>query len=246
MVGASTIVGLLVGGIVSLDRHDVVLPQAPTGLTATATTCAPPRCDRTVSAVALRWTAPTDGSITGFRVRRDGSPIPDGNDLPAATTEFVDHGVTAGARHEYAVIATSPEGDSPSSDGLDVQVPLPPLRAAQLRGLYEVTLVVRDAVQPHVALGYPDPEARRAPDDHMGVPAALRRGPGRVPDGMDRDDRGCCGPWRRVVRPGLRTRGSLPRREAASLAHRGAADPPHDAAMLGGAWSVVASAVRTP
>jgi hypothetical protein len=146
VVGGAAIVGLLVGGLMRLDRPDAVkVASGPTGLTATARTCAPPQCDRIASTITLAWNAPADPAFTGFRVLRDGAPVPGVSALPASAAGFTDQGVTAGSTHDYAVVATGPGGDSAPSDAATVVAPLPPLPAAQLVGIYDVTLVVQSA-----------------------------------------------------------------------------------------------------
>ena len=146
VVGGAAIVGLLVGGLMGQGRRTASPPAPPTGLRAAARTCAPPRCDHIDSTITLGWTAPADPALTGFRILRDGSPIPGGTVLPSAATGFADRDVTPGGRHEYVVVATGPGGDSPPSNPAAAVAPLPPLQAAQLMGIYDVTLVVRSAV----------------------------------------------------------------------------------------------------
>lgn len=237
-MGALTIAGLLVGGVVALDRQDVELPPPPTGLTAAARTCAPPECDRLVSTVILTWNAPGDPAITGFRVVRDGSPIPGGSDLPVASTEYVDQQVTAGERHSYVVVTAGPDGISAPSNGVEAQAPLPPLRAAQLRGIYEVTLVVRRATNLKSLSGIPSPR----PGEHRTTTWGFQ-------PLCEADEGACPAGW--TGRSGmLRARGVVwsgrlfgpeascadGRREPSPIVVRLEA---RDAAMVAGTWSVV-------
>jgi hypothetical protein len=144
VVGASTIVGLLAGGIITLNStHDAALPMAPEDLTAAARTCVPPACGAILSTVTLRWTLPEDPSTTGLQVLRDGATPLAAAGLPPGTTEFVD--MAPGQAHSYAVRTTGGDGDSPLTSGVKATLPLPPLRAAQLRSVYDVGLVVDEA-----------------------------------------------------------------------------------------------------
>jgi len=146
VVGASTIVGLLAGGIITLSNtHDATLPKAPENLTAAARTCMPPACGAILSTVTLRWTLPEDPSATGLQVLRDGTTLPAAAGLLPGTTGFVDTDVAPGQVHSYAVRTTGRDGDSPPSNGAKATLPLPPLRAAQLRSVYDVRLVVDEA-----------------------------------------------------------------------------------------------------
>jgi hypothetical protein len=157
VVGASTIVGLLAGGLIALDNGEVELPQPPSGLAAAAETCVPPECERILSTVTLRWNEPTDPTVTGFRVMRDGAQTAEGLNHPTGSSEFTDHAVSAGQRHTYAVVAIGADGDSPPSNGVEALIPLPPLSAAQLRGIYDVALVVREATNLASLSGIPSP-----------------------------------------------------------------------------------------
>jgi hypothetical protein len=240
VVGASTIVGLLAGGLMALDDRDATLPEPPSGLSATATTCAPPRCARIVSAVTLRWNAPTDRSISGFRMMRDGAPIPESGGLPlsATTTQLADQAVTAGEQHDYVVVAVGPEGDSPPSNGVGVQIPLPPLRVAQLRGIYDVTLVVRGATNLASLSGIPSPEPGEHRTTTWGFQPLCEPDEGACPTGWTGRS-GMLRPpgdaWSgRVFGPEARCRDGSREPSPIEL-HLEVGD----AAMIAGAWSVV-------
>jgi hypothetical protein len=238
VVGASTIVGLLVGGLIGLDIRDSAIPQPPTGLAVAALTCAPPRCDRIVSTVTLRWNAPTDRSITGFRVVRDGAPMHEGAGLPVETTGFVDRDVTAGERHDYVVVAVGPDGNSPPSGGVGTLVPLPPLRAAQFRGIYDVNLVVRHATNLASLSGIPSPVPGEHRASTWGFQPLCEADEGACPTGWT----GRSGTLRprgavwsgRVFGPEARCADG--RREPSPIDVRLEV---RDAAMIAGAWSVI-------
>jgi hypothetical protein len=154
-VGGSIIVGLLAGGIVALlvDRPDP--PPAPTGLTATSRTCVPPQCDEVGSTVTLAWSPVPDEGVEGLSVIRDGRALADAA-LPPDATGFVDQGVTPGSDHDYQVVATGPGGNTRSETAPAV-VPLPPLAAAQLRGVFDVAITVREVANLASVAGIPHP-----------------------------------------------------------------------------------------
>jgi hypothetical protein len=155
-VGGSIIVGLLAGGLIGLKVHHAPPPPAPGDLTAAARTCSPPMCPRVDSAVTLRWTAVTDPNVNGFSVIRDGRALANASNLPPDATGFLDGDVVAGATHSYEVVATGPGGNARSNDATAV-IPLPAPRAAQLRGIYDVVLTVRQARNMASLSGIPTP-----------------------------------------------------------------------------------------
>jgi hypothetical protein len=231
-------VGLLVGGILGLGRRGgSAPPSAPTGLTATARTCAPPRCEHIDSTVTLGWTAPADPALTGFRVLRDGAPIPGGDALPASATGFADQDVMAGARHEYVVLAVGPGGDSPASNSAEAAAPLPPLEAAQLMGIYDVTLVVQEATNVRSLSGILDPRPGEHRTTTWGFQPLCAANEGACATrwtGRSGTLRAQGGEWSgRVFGPRARCAGG--RTEASAIDVRLKAGA---AAMIGGAWSV--------
>ncbi len=235
-MGASTIVGLLAGGLIALDlRHDGP-PAPPAHLTATARTCAPPRCDLVGSAVTLHWSAVTDPAVTALSVMRDGSALADAT-LPADATGFEDDDVQAGTSHGYAVVATGPGGNA-TSNTATTEIPLPPLAAAQLRGIYDVTLIVRRASNLSSLSGIrsPRPGERRA--STWGFQPLCQPDQGACPTGWT----GRAG----VVRPrGTLWSGRLYGPEARCADGSPAPSPillmlrANAAAMVRGVWSVV-------
>ena len=101
-------------------------PAAPTGLAATATH----------EAVTLTWNGPADSSITGYQVLRLQRGLDPADtyavikdDTENTGTTYTDTGVTAGTNYTYALKAQNPNGLSAQSDGLDVDVPAPPVPA---------------------------------------------------------------------------------------------------------------------
>ena len=77
IVVAVAVIGALVvaGGIVLLARSPGP-PGAPGTPRATASTCGDP-CSEIRPRVEVTWTAPSDGGeVTGYRVQRDGEPLP--------------------------------------------------------------------------------------------------------------------------------------------------------------------------
>jgi hypothetical protein len=116
-------------------------PGAPTDLRASATTCAPPRCNQITSTVALTWSAPATGSpVTSYRIYRDGHPMSDV--VKAGTTTFDDTRVLLGQHYSYQVLANSLVGDSQRSEQAKASIPAPPLAQAQLSDTYAVVLKV--------------------------------------------------------------------------------------------------------
>ena len=236
VVGAAAVVGLLAGGVMSLDRHDAP-PPPPTALTATAATCVPPTCDHIASTVTLAWIPPSDVSLTGFRVLRDGATLPGAGDLPASATGFVDHDVAAGGQHDYTVVAAGPAGDSPPSNGVGALLPLPPLAAAQFRGLYDVSLVVRTASNLMSLSGIPSPRPGEHRMSTWGFQPSCAANEGACPTewtgraGMLRAQGDA---WAgRVFGPPARCPNGT--RESSPIAIRLS---PRSAAMIAGDWSV--------
>ena len=94
-------------------------PAAPTGLTA----------DASYDSVTLNWTAPTQGTVTGYRVLR-------GTDADSLATlvqntgntnvEYIDSTVAAETAYHYAVLALSQDGDGAQSAALSTTTPAEP------------------------------------------------------------------------------------------------------------------------
>ena len=141
-MGGSIIVGLLAGGLVALSVDRPGPPPAPTDLTATARTCAPPQCGAVGSTVTLGWSPVPDQGVEGLSVIRDGRALADAT-LPPDATGFVDEDVVPGSHHDYQVVATGPGGNARSAT-TSASAPLPPLAAAQLRGIFDVAITVRE------------------------------------------------------------------------------------------------------
>ena len=198
----------------------------------------PPACEQIASTVTLRWAASQDPSVTGLEVLRDGSLLPGAAELPPGTTGFVDRNVAPGQAHAYVVRATGRDGDSAPSNGVQAQLPLPPLRAAQFRGIYDVGLVVNDATNIASLSGItrPSPGARRTTTWGFRPTCA--------------PEAGAC-PTRWTGRAGLLSpraavwSGTLSGPEARCPDGRKVPSPIYlvlearDAAMIGGAWNVV-------
>ena len=94
-------------------------PAAPTGLTA----------DASYDSMTLNWTAPTQGTVTGYRVFRG----TDADSLSAIVqdtgntgTEYTDSTVAAETTYFYAVLALSQDGDGQQSAALSTTTPAAP------------------------------------------------------------------------------------------------------------------------
>ncbi len=96
------------------------LPTAPTGLTASRVAH---------DSVTLNWTAPTQGTVTGYRIFRG----TDADSLAAivqdtgnTSTEYTDSTVAAGTTYHYAVLALSQDGDGAQSATVNATTPAEP------------------------------------------------------------------------------------------------------------------------
>ena len=111
-------------------------PAAPTGLTASQVQDDPPAAPTGLTAsqvahdsVTLTWTAPSRGTVTGYRVLRG----TDANSLSAiaqdtgsAGTEYTDSTVAAETTYHYAVLALSQNGDGAQSAAVSATTPAAP------------------------------------------------------------------------------------------------------------------------
>ena len=94
-------------------------PAAPTGLTA----------DASYDSVTLNWTAPTQGTVTGYRVFRGtdaDSLSPIVQDTGNTSTEHTDATVAAETTYHYAVLALSQDGDGAQSAAVSATTPAEP------------------------------------------------------------------------------------------------------------------------
>jgi len=108
--------------------------------------------------VQVTWTAPSDGGeVTGYRVQRDGEPLPGADALDPATLVLVDDSVDLGRTYTYRVIAIGEEGSSPPSLAATAEIGLPAAGLAQLDGVYDVRLKVRSARSLAAMLGIDQP-----------------------------------------------------------------------------------------
>lgn len=145
-VTALTLALLAGGAAILAARGAPGTPEAPSGVVAVATTCAPPRCARIRSTVTLRWNAPGSGSaVSSYRILRNGAALADGTDVPAGATTFVDDSVRFGGAYLYEIVTVSGDRRSEGSVPAHAAVPLPPPAAAQLNGTYRVQLDVLKA-----------------------------------------------------------------------------------------------------
>jgi hypothetical protein len=146
VVVAIVVIGALVGAAVAIV---VTLgpsgpPEAPGDVRATATTCAPPKCERIAVSATITWSAPSTGSpVTGYAILRDGRALP--STIAAATKHYEDATINLGQQYEYRVVAHSGHGDSPASARAIAKGPLPPLDDAQLTGPYHVKLTLQSS-----------------------------------------------------------------------------------------------------
>ena len=116
IVVAVAVTGALVvaGGLVLLARSPGP-PGAPGTPRATASTCGDP-CSEIRPRVEVTWTAPSDGGeVTGYRVQRDGEPLPGAGAIDPASVVLIDDSVELGRTYTYRVIAFGEEGSSPPS-----------------------------------------------------------------------------------------------------------------------------------
>ena len=102
-------------GVLVLLARSPGPPGAPGTPRAAATTCGDP-CTEIRPRVEVTWTAPTDGGeVTGYRVERDGEPLPGAGAIDPASLVLIDDGVELGRTYTYRVIAFGEEGSSPPS-----------------------------------------------------------------------------------------------------------------------------------
>ena len=121
-------------------------PAAPTGLTA---------AQPAHNSVTLTWTAPSRGSVTGYRVLRG----TDANSLSAIVedtgstgTEYTDTTVAAETAYYYEVLALSPDGDGVQSATASVTTPAAPQPPSAPTGL------VATPSHDRVSLSWDDPQ----------------------------------------------------------------------------------------
>ena len=121
-------------------------PAAPTGLTA---------AQPAHNSVTLTWTAPSRGSVTGYRVLRG----TDANSLSAIVedtgstgTEYTDTTVAAETAYYYEVLALSPDGDGVQSATASVTTPWAPQPPSAPTGL------VATPSHDRVSLSWDDPQ----------------------------------------------------------------------------------------
>ena len=92
-------------------------PAAPTGLTASSVTH---------DGVTLTWTAPSSGTVTGYKVFRGAdadSRSAIAEDTGSTDTTFIDSSVEAATQYVYSVLALSPDGDGTDSGIIIVNTP---------------------------------------------------------------------------------------------------------------------------
>ena len=135
------------------------IPPAPPEITAAnATTCAPPACDQIMATVELTW-RPTTSPITGYLVLRDGEEIASLPPIGPASTSVEDRSAVIGATHRYEVVAVGDRGARSLSSPADVRVPLPPVEAAQVEGIFRVMRTVKRARNLQALEGIPNPRS---------------------------------------------------------------------------------------
>jgi hypothetical protein len=131
-------------------------PAPPEIITASANTCSPPSCDRILATVDLGW-RPSASPITGYRVLRDGQEIASLPPIGPSSTSLADRAAVIGDIHRYEVVAVAGDGSRGVSAPIEVAVPLPPIEAAQLEGVFRVTRTVRRAKNLEALEGITDP-----------------------------------------------------------------------------------------
>jgi hypothetical protein len=136
-------------------------PGAPANVRVTAVSCDTP-CVRIDPQMTITWTGPGSGAdVTGFRVFKDGSPLPGATNLDPSTTIVVDRDVDLGVASAYRVGALNGETISPLSDEIVGTPPQPPVASASLSGTYRVKITVRHARALGTVLGVENPNRGR-------------------------------------------------------------------------------------
>jgi hypothetical protein len=178
-------------------------PGAPEDVRITATSCRTP-CVEVDPQITLTWTGPRSGAtVTGFRVFKDGSPLPGATDLGPSTTTLVDRDVELGEVSVYRVSALNGDRLSPSSEEVTGRPPRPPATLASLGGTYRVRIRVRHVRALGTVLGVKNPSRGKGRADRwtflptcgvqtMACPTRWERLPGR----LRADDR----TWRGTIR----------------------------------------------
>ena len=146
------------------------LPTAPTGLTASRVTH---------DSVTLSWTAPTQGTVTGYRIFRG----TDADSLAAivqdtgnTSTEYTDSTVAAETTYHYAVLALSQDGDGAQSATVNATTPAEPRsKKDDPKGTPDTDRLQRGA---NDATGKPTISASNV----FRVPAVLFAGKGSIAD----------------------------------------------------------------
>jgi hypothetical protein len=157
LVTLAVVGALTVAGVVVLLTRSPGPPGTPGTPRATATTCGDP-CTEIQPRVEVTWTAPSDGGeVTGYRVQRDGEPLPGADALDPATHVLIDGSVELGRTYTYRIIAFGEEGSSPPSSEVTAEIGLPANDLAQLDGVYDVHLKVRSARSLAAMLGIDQP-----------------------------------------------------------------------------------------
>ena len=157
MGAIAVFVALAVAGILILLARSPGPPGAPGTPRAAATTCGDP-CTEIRPRVEVTWTAPSDGGeVTGYRVQRDGEPLPGAGAIDPASLVLIDESVDLGRTYTYHVIAIGEEGSSPPSSEATAEIGLPAAGLAQLDGVYDVRLKVRSARSLAAMLGIDQP-----------------------------------------------------------------------------------------
>lgn len=157
IVVAVAVTGALVVGVLVLLARSPGLPGAPRTPRATASTCGDP-CSKIRPRVEVTWTAPSDGGeVTGYRIQRDGEPLPGAGAIDPASLVLIDDNVDLGRTYTYRVIAFGEEGSSPPSSEALAEIGLPAADLAQLDGVYDVRMKVRSARSLAAMLGIDQP-----------------------------------------------------------------------------------------
>jgi hypothetical protein len=193
---------LVVASIVMIATRSPGPPTPPENVKAVAITCDDP-CTRIHPRVTVTWTGPLDGGeLSGYRVLRDGESLAGAGAIDPATHLVVDESVVFGRSYVYRVIAVGDDGDSLPSRAVSAEARFPPLEAAQLSGIYDVSLKVRSARSLGAMLGIEHPVPGKRHDDHWTFDATCRPQDAACPttwEGLDG-----------VLRPdGLRWRGAV-------------------------------------
>jgi hypothetical protein len=131
--------------------------EAPPDLTATASVCAAPACERIEASVSLSWSEP-DGDVDGYQIVRSTRVV---ETVPADVTEYDMTNLHIDRTYVLGVRAVVGRRTGPTST-IEVRTPSPPLEEAQLTGSYRVRETVRSSTNLAAVEGIENPRPGRS------------------------------------------------------------------------------------